>query len=49
MHEDLAYRAFFVSQHTITRDLNMLRTENPRIGGSNPPLPIRNSILVKYL
>jgi len=29
--EDLAYRVFFVSPRTITRDLNILRTANPKL------------------
>jgi len=37
--EDLAYRVFFVSPRTITRDLNILRTANPKI-----MIPLRSTI-----
>jgi hypothetical protein len=37
--EDLAYRAFFVSTRTITRDLNVLRDKNP-----NLMIPLRSTI-----
>lgn len=37
--EDLAYRVFFVSPRTITRDLNILRTANPKL-----MIPLRSTI-----
>lgn len=37
--EDLAYRVFFVSTRTITRDLNVLRDKNP-----NLMIPLRSTI-----
>jgi len=37
--EDLAYRVFFVSPRTITRDLNTLRTANPKL-----MIPLRSTI-----
>ena len=37
--EDLAYRVFFVSLRTITRDLNILRTANPKL-----MIPLRSTI-----
>jgi DNA-binding CsgD family transcriptional regulator len=37
--EDLAYRIFFVSTRTISRDLLALRTANP-----NTPLPLRSNV-----
>ena len=37
--EDLAYRVFFVSSRTITRDLNTLRTANPKL-----MIPLRSTI-----
>jgi hypothetical protein len=37
--EDLAYRVFFVSPRTITRDLNILRAANPKV-----MIPLRSTI-----
>ena len=37
--EDLAYRVFFVSPRTITRDLNVLRTKKP-----NVMIPLRSTV-----
>ena len=37
--EDLAYRVFFVSPRTITRDLNTLRTANPKL-----MIPLRSTV-----
>ena len=37
--EDLAYRVFFVSTRTITRDLNVLREENPDV-----MIPLRSTV-----
>lgn len=37
--EDLAYRVFFVSPRTITRDLNILRTATPKL-----MIPLRSNI-----
>ena len=37
--EDLAYRVFFVSPRTITRDLNLLRQAEPDV-----PIPLRSTV-----